>query len=93
MGSSITTVFNTLQSGVLLPFYYGLIGLIALIALIILVVELVGVVTSGGGSVEKKTHFKQLGIILAILFLLGFAPGIVNWLITMGGGNIPGVNV
>lgn len=93
MGASITQVFDTMNNQVIMPIYYGIIGILAIIALIFLVFELIQAFTSGSGSPEKKSHIKQIGIIFVILLIAGFAPALVNWFISLGGGSVPGVNV
>ena len=92
MSSSINQVFETLSSQVFYPIYYGIIGLVAIIALIVLVKELIGGAV-GSNPNTKNEHWKQAAIVLGICVALGFAPGLVNWFISLAGGSVSGVTV
>lgn len=92
MSSSITQIFETITSQVAYPVYYGLIGLVAIIALIVLLKELISGAVSKN-SATKNEHWKQCAVILGICIVLGFAPGIINWFISLAGSSVPGVTL
>ena len=92
MNTSIQEVFNTIQTQVAYPVYYGLLGVIVVVALIFLIKDVIAAATSPQGT-EQRGHIKSAGIVLIACLFLGFAPALINWFISLSGAGIGGVNV
>lgn len=88
-GNAITQVFDKIQDQALIPFYQGLLGIIGLIALIFLIKELIQGATSSAGM-QRTSHVTQCVVILVICIVMGFAPTIINWVLSFGdyGGSV-----
>lgn len=91
MNTSIQTVFETISSSILYPIYYGLLTCVFIVALIILVKDLVGVFTAPEGM-QQRSHIKQCLVVLAVCLVMGFAPGLINWFVSLSGSGMAGVN-
>lgn len=91
MSTSISTIFDTIQGSVLYPIYYGLLACVFVVALIFLIKDLIAAATAPQGM-EQRTHVKQCLVILGICLIMGFAPGLINWFISLSGSGMTGVN-
>lgn len=82
-GNAIETIFDKINNEALQPFYTGLLSVIGIVALIFLIKELIQGATSSAGA-QRSSHVTQCLVILVICIVMGFAPTIIDWVLSFG---------